>query len=128
MNSKKQLNKIRTKKFKLPIFFNRIKVVICNDFDKIGKRYEFNEKGLNNYGAFYNKKLNKNGILVHYVCFRKNAEIDLIVHEIVHLVNGIFLATGIKLNRKNDETQAYITAFLVKKISKFLYKDEINKD
>jgi len=117
---------IRTKNFRLPIFFSHIKVVICNDFDKIGKKYKFNEKGLNNYGAFYNNKLNKDGILIHYVCFRKKTDIDLIVHEIVHLVNGVFLATGIKLNRKDDETQAYITAFLVKKISKFLYKYENN--
>lgn len=44
----------------------------------------------------------------------------LIAHEVVHLVNLIFIDRGIKLDINNDETQAYFTEWLTDSIYQLL--------
>lgn len=41
-------------------------------------------------------------------------DIGVLAHEIVHIVNIIFNARGLKLDSNNDEFQAYLTGWLFK--------------
>jgi hypothetical protein len=56
----------------------------------------------------------------HYVVSFESNNNSLIAHEIVHLVNYIFLDTGVKLDLINDEAQAYLTGWLFEEIENFL--------
>jgi hypothetical protein len=52
--------------------------------------------------------------------FRQNPTPGVIAHEAVHAVNYIFQNIGQSLCVKNDETQAYLTEFIVNKVHKIL--------
>jgi hypothetical protein len=43
-----------------------------------------------------------------------------IAHEIVHIVNHIYLDCAMQLDRHNDEPQAYLTGWLFDEIEDFL--------
>lgn len=45
--------------------------------------------------------------------------VDVIIHEIVHLVNNIFLSRNIELDRVNDEPQAYFAGWIAKEFNNF---------
>lgn len=47
---------------------------------------------------------------------------ELIVHEVVHVLNRLFTFKGVKLDNENDETQAYLTEYIFKEITKRLIK------
>ena len=62
---------------------------------------------------------------VIYVTFHQpNLYPALITHELVHIVNRIFEFKGVKLDTRNDETQAYLTEYIFneiwKRVNKFL--------
>ena len=57
-----------------------------------------------------------------FVAFSEKSKADVVAHEAVHLVNHVFIHTGIKLEPYNDEAQAYLTGWFVKEILKFLKK------
>lgn len=57
--------------------------------------------------------------------FKKDFEIEMIAtiaHEAVHCCNLIFMHKGIRLDRDNDEPQAYLTDWIVKEIYKTYLK------
>ena len=50
---------------------------------------------------------------------KKTALLGVILHEIIHAVNFIFVQKGVVLDRYNDETQAYFTEWMFMKVYKF---------
>ena len=55
-----------------------------------------------------------------YVIALKKIEWSIIAHEVVHIVNSIYLKCGIQLDRVNDEPQAYLTGWIINEIDKFV--------
>lgn len=99
MKNTKKLKRLKT--FKVPIFNVWITVFIGQD-----------KEGIEAY------VINKDNFL--HVVFRKGVGDSIIVHEVVHLVNHIFMIVGQKGDSDNDELQAYLTQYLFNKIKKIL--------
>lgn len=109
---------MRVRKVDIPIYYGKLIIVISNNYPKVAKRYKI-EEDISKAGAFvWNDE--KNDQLRYYVCVDENIENHLIAHEVVHLVNLIFLDRHIELDRQNDEPQAYLTAWIFKQIEDFL--------
>ncbi len=111
---------MRTKKIKIPIYYGKLVIIISEDYKSVVKKYKIKtKKDVELYGAFVYTALNK-GFPEYLICVDQNISNHLLAHECVHLVNEIFLHTGTKLDRKNDESQALLTGWCFKKIENFL--------
>lgn len=63
----------------------------------------------------------KNGINHFWMVFKPvKLSMDTISHEIVHVVNAIYVSRGISLDAENDEPQAYFTGWVTGITTKFL--------
>jgi hypothetical protein len=107
------------KTIKIPIFGGTLTMIICDDLEKVSKKYE--TTSLSNYGAV---TLKNESEFKEYVVAFESLDNSLIAHEIVHIINYLFLDIGVELDRRNDETQAYLTGYLFQKIEKFLKKNK----
>ena len=109
---------MKTKKLSIPIYYGVLVIHKAKNLSEIGKKYNMN---FQNYAAVVWRDEKKKYLNLH-VAFAKNTKPDVIAHEITHLVNHVFTHTGTKLDPYNDEPQAYLTGWFMKKISKFLKK------
>ena len=112
-----------TKSIKLPMYignFHMHKLESKSDFAKMKKKHEKNmPKNFNDYDGFvFYEKDN------YHVVFRKIPTMSVISHEVVHLVNAVFIEHQIELDLYNDEPQAYLHGWFVKQIDKFLKKSK----
>lgn len=110
---------MRTKRIEIPIYYGYLIIVVSDNFTAVAKKYKIQES-VEHFGAFFYNFRNKNGIMEFMVCVPENVSNHLIAHEVVHIVNGIFIEKGIQLDRHNDEPQAYLTAWIFNEIEKFL--------
>lgn len=99
----------------IPIYQAVVSVSIDKDLKSVQKEYK--TKPLDNFGAvtFRDKKKYR-----HYVVGFEYFSGSIIVHEVVHLVNMIYKDCGIELDIKNDENQAYFSAWLFDEIEKII--------
>jgi len=110
---------MRTKRITIPIYFGYLQLVIAKDFTKAAKAVKYKtDLDLSLYGAFVYADHNKKGIAVYTAFFKPDASHSSIAHEVVHLVNHVFLDRGMKLDRLNDEPQAYLTGWFTDQIYK----------
>lgn len=109
---------MKFKEFKVPLYFGTIQVIKTDDLTKLNPEFDLKiDKGLE---ALVFRHVQDNGYIIYVVAFEKGTKDRTIAHEIVHLVNHIFIDRGIDLDRYNDEPQAYLTGFLFSKIKKTL--------
>jgi len=106
---------MKEKTINIPIFGGRLTMIFCNDLEEVSKRYKTDS--LSNYGAVTMKDESR---FKDYIVAFEWYDHSLIAHEIVHIINYLFLDVGVELDRVNDETQAYLTGYLFKKIKKFI--------
>lgn len=97
-------------------FRSKLLVVLDTDLKWIEKKYK--TKPLDDFGAVTLKDETK---YRHYVVAFECRNRSLIAHEIVHIINYIYLDHGVELDRVNDENQAYLTAWLFEEIENFIY-------
>lgn len=107
---------MRKRKFKIPIYHGCLHVIYSKNIDKLVKKYNLNEEA-EKADAFVFKHPDKE---LHYYAIFRVKDIDTIAHEAVHIVNHIFDDRCISLDLKNDEPQAYLTGWAVRKILKTL--------
>lgn len=101
----------------IPIYDGYINIVLADDINEAIEHYGLGEKDCS--CAFVMPDRKTKGI--YWVVFGlKKLSHNTIAHEIVHLVNLIFLDRGIKPDLKNDEPQAYLTGWLTDKMYKFI--------
>lgn len=119
---------MKVKELKVPIYNARLRLILTDDLSKLNERYNFNILP-NDYDAVTFKHNVDSTDLVFYVAAFEIGKFKnkFIAHEVVHLVNLIYLDHGIELDRVNDEPQAYLTGFLFEKIEKFI-KSKDNKN
>ena len=103
--------KIRT--IKIPIYFDNLSIVFTDDFKKVDKLFKTKIGNSKYDGVCFDKK-------DEYVIALKKIEWSIIAHEVVHIVNSIYLKCGIQLDRVNDEPQAYLTGWIINEIDKFV--------
>ena len=104
-----------TKEIKIPIYFGKLILIYTDNLEKVNQVYNTKiDDSL--YDAVVFEPMDKD----EYVIAIKVAKWSIIAHEIVHVVNAIFLKCGIELDRNNDEPQAYLTGWVAEEIDKFL--------
>lgn len=101
--------------FKIPIYQATVTVILDKDLSYVEKKY--NTVSLSNYGAVTMRNDNH---FKKYVLAFEYSDGSIIAHEIVHLINYLYLDCGIELDRVNDEHQAYLSGWLFKKIENIL--------
>ena len=106
---------MRKRTIKIPIYTGELVIVLDKDLSYVQNKYK--TKDLRGYGAVTIKDENKNR---SYVVAFEGVDCGLIAHEVVHLVNYIFLDCGQELDRVNDEAQAYLTGWLFEEIYNFI--------
>lgn len=108
---------MRVKKYKIPIYQGNLVLILTKDLNKVSK--EYNLPNLKDYGAVTFK--NQMQYREYIIAFEKDSiSGSIIAHEVVHLINFIFIDCGIELDRVNDENQAYLSGYFFQRIEKFL--------
>ena len=106
---------MKTKKIKIPIYGDKWIIIVCNDLNKVLKKYNIEGDITHVDGFCYSK----DG--THITAFlKKHLTHDNIAHECVHLLNDIYSFNEVKLDINNDESQAYLMGWLVKQLYKFI--------
>lgn len=112
---------MKIQKRSLPIYYGYLVIIVADDFHQVMKKYKLEFIGdVTDYGAFAWDEKDKNGHNQYFICVPSLISNHLIAHEVVHLVNFIFLHTHVELDRINDEPQAYLTGWVFKQIEDFL--------
>lgn len=109
-------------KIRIPIYHGILRIVITDDFIASAKALKIDDEGLNlsSFGAFVCTSTDKNKETLFNVFFRPDVAHDLIAHEVVHLVNAIYISRRITLDPNNDEPQAYLTGWISGQVYKVL--------
>lgn len=126
---RKKVN-IKIKQFDLPIYGAKITFVYGSDYDAIRKSIIADGvlpetvKDLEvGYSGYTFRASDENDTGYYYLIVVKDKdkynEIDTITHEIMHLVWLILPNRDIKLNKRSEETYAYLTGHLNKEFFKF---------
>ena len=106
---------MKLKTIKIPIYCGKLTIIIDKDLSYVEKKYKTGS--LNNFGAVTLKDESK---YRNYIVAFEYSTGSIIAHEIVHIINYIYLDCGIELDRINDENQAYLTGWLFDEIEKFI--------
>lgn len=88
--------------------------------EDVNEKYDRGAK--NSYASLTWTTEDKNGFNEYFIAVQKETDNATIAHEVVHIVNYIFINNGILLDRHNDEPQAYLTGWVFNEIEKFLQK------
>jgi len=99
----------------IPIYQCKLTIILDKDLSYVEKKY--GTKSLSDYGAVTMRVPDK---FSEYIMAFEYNEGTIIAHELVHLKNYIYQDKGIKLDRFNDEPEAYLTGWLFKQIETFL--------
>lgn len=106
---------MKKKILNIPIYNSKLTIIYDKDLSYVEQKYK--TKSLKDYGAVTLKDESK---YRHYVVGFEYNTGSIIAHEIVHIINYIYLDCGIELDRVNDESTAYLTGWLFEEINKFL--------
>jgi hypothetical protein len=109
---------MRLKTIHIPIFRGKLTIIFDENLSCVEKKYK--TTSLENFGAVTLKDNSK--YRNYIVAFTDAKHLSNIAHEIVHIINYIYLDCGIELDRVNDENQAYLTGWLFDEIYNFLDK------
>lgn len=113
---------MRKKKIKIPLYYGTLIIMQVYNWDAVNKRFGFDLT--NSYSAMVHRIFTDSGHREYYAVFNctlEKATPDIIAHEVVHLVNRVFIDTGINPDLENDEPQAYLTGWFMDQICNFLY-------
>jgi hypothetical protein len=100
----------------IPIYCCKVTVIVCKDLSLVAKKYNLTED-VTDFGSFTFKDESS---YRHYVMVLQDDWRSNVVHELVHVVNHIYLDCAMQLDRHNDEPQAYLMGWLFDKIDNFL--------
>lgn len=110
---------MRNKTIPIPIYFGKLTIIVTNDWMELDIIYKIKvDEKLYDAVVFEIKENDE------YILAIKKVEWSIIAHEVVHLVNAIFLKCGVELDRQNDEPQAYLTGWIINEIDKHIKENE----
>jgi len=115
---------MRETKVNIPIYYGYLRIIVVDseqEMAEVGKKYK-HDIDTSKFGAFVWSGHDKKGISEYFVALHEDSSNHLIAHEIVHLVNAVFIHINAQLDRHNDEPQAYLTGWFFKEIEDFLTK------
>lgn len=102
----------------IPIYFGDLRIIFTTDFVATAKELNIDDEGndLTSMGAFVSSWTSGIGLTTYNVMMDPDIDHDLIAHEVVHIVNSIYVERRMKLDPHNDEPQAYLTGWVTKQI------------
>jgi len=106
---------MKSKIINIPIYCCKLTIVLDKNLSYVEEKYK--TKSLKDFGAATLKNESK---YRDYIVAFEYVSGSIIAHEIVHIINLIYLDCGIELDRINDENQAYLTGWLFDEIYNFL--------
>lgn len=109
------LIKMEEKTIDIPIYFGKLTIITTDSWSKVNLLYNTKIDSKLYDAVVFEIKDND-----EYIVAIKKVEWSIIAHEVVHIVNAIFLKCGVELDRHNDEPQAYLTGWIINEIDKFL--------
>lgn len=111
---------IKIKTISIPIYFGHLRIVVTDSFTDASKKFGVDHGDIDpeQMGAFVDVWSNGIGVDYFTVFFKPDPEPALIAHEVVHLVNGIYIQRHMDLDKRNDEPQAYLTGWITEQIYK----------
>lgn len=112
---------MRKKRIKIPLYFGALVLMQVDSWDAVNKMFDFDLT--NGYTAMVHRIFTSTGQREYYAVFNssnENIDTSIIAHEVVHLVNRVFIDVGITPDLENDEPQAYLTGWFADQIDKFL--------
>ena len=115
---------MKSKVIPIPIYGGKLIVIVSKDINLIAKKYKLTVD-VSNFGAFTFKDTSK---YRNYIMALEDGWRTNVVHELVHVVNYIYLDCAMQLDRNNDEPQAYLMGWLYHEIDKFLKEVETKSE
>lgn len=106
---------LKQKTVTIPIYFGKIRLFIVEEMDDLSPVFKCDMSGCHSGVSF---KDDKSGNYV--IAFQQKISLDLIVHEIIHLVNLVFIDRGVKLDLHNDEPQTYFAGWVAEQVDIFI--------
>lgn len=106
---------MKSRTIDIPIYFGKLTMLLVDDFSELDQSHDIKIKDELYDAVFFELKDND-----EYIVAIKKVDLSIVAHEIVHIVNAIFLSCGIELDRRNDEPQAYLTGWIFKQIYNFI--------
>ena len=106
---------MKEKTIDIPIYFGKLTIITTDSWSKVNLLYNTKIESKLYDAVVFEIKDND-----EYIVAIKKVEWSIIAHEVVHLVNAIFLKCGVELDRHNDEPQAYLTGWIVNEIDKHI--------
>lgn len=106
---------MKAKKFKIPIYFGDLIVIVSDDFKEVEKKYKLSST--HGFDSFTWVDEDKSGYSLFYVAIKGDTDSSVIAHEALHIVGDIFRSRNIKMDIDNDEPQCYLLGWVVSKIN-----------
>jgi hypothetical protein len=110
---------MKEKTINIPIYFGKLTIILTDYWSKVNLLYNTKIDSQLYDAVVFEIKDND-----EYIVAIKKVEWSIIAHEVVHIVNAIFLKCGIELDRHNDEPQAYLTGWIINEIDKHIKENE----
>jgi hypothetical protein len=110
------------KMIKIPIYFGELVIEQHASLKHVEMKYGLRDTHGMEAVAF--RWPHPNGYHRYVAAFTHGVPLSVIVHECVHIVNMLFDDVGVKLDVRNDESQAYVTGWVAEQCFKYL---KINK-
>lgn len=107
------------KKIKIPIYSAILKIIITDDPEYKDVNKKFKTRANANYDAFTFTDIENGDFCIVVAPDTTNSTV---CHECVHLTNYVFKYYGVKLDLKNDESQAYLTGWFFDNIESTMKK------
>lgn len=105
-----------SKLISVPIYDCELILIRTVDLAEVSKAYNLNVDLSGSGAVTFTDGLEHRQVAVAFEQFHRS----LIVHEVVHIVNEIFLYSNVQLDRTNDEPQAYLSQWVYEQIDEFL--------
>ena len=103
------------KKIKIPIYNTNLILIKGEDFEKLHEEFDLDiDIGYQAITFEYNNQI--------VVFFNDKVSLNTIVHESVHVCSFLYYRIGATKDIINDEHEAYITAWIIEQIDKFINK------
>jgi hypothetical protein len=117
---------VRTKTIDIPIYFGYFRIIVADDFSDVHLGGATHLKDVKYYSAFVFTDYTPKDIQRFTIVVKPKTTHSIIAHEVVHLVNSLFVGRGITLDAHNDEPQAYLTGWFTKEIYKFIKPENVS--
>lgn len=123
----------KRKNLKIPIYDTKLSFIVSDSVSKVSSEtyYTFNDDelyahALDNYTIIKGDKINNLYLILNPNHSFAEINIPILTHELTHIKNMVFRHKGYRIDTSNDECEAYLMGWLMKKSYKFFKEYLVN--